>query len=132
MRSWHPRSWQPAPNTLKHTEIIAQIINEEGCRSRSSGSCLNAARAAPIKASGKKKDHSSLTCHYCNKKGHIKPDCRKKKKDEADKKKKEEVASSSSGNKAANSHVLVPTTATILEVDDNDITVSLYTAAKPR
>ena len=120
------------PNSLNHTEIIARIINKEGRRTRPTGSSLNAARAAPIKASGKKKDYSSLTCHYCNKKGHIKPDCRKKKKDEAEKKKKEEAASSSSGNKSANSHILVPTTATILEVDDNDITVSLYTAAKPR
>src|SRR6266850_1395916 len=52
-----------APSVLSHTEIIVQIINEEG-RWASSGSLLNAARAAPIKSSGRKKgkkDHSSLT-----------------------------------------------------------------------
>jgi hypothetical protein len=67
------------PDKLKHSEIIAQILNEEGRRSGSSSS-LNAAKAAPIKsAKGKKRDHSNLTCHYCNKKGHIKPNCHKKK-----------------------------------------------------
>jgi len=118
-----------APTTLQHSKIIARIINEEGHRSGSSNSSLNAARAAPIKSSGKKKkDHSDLTCHYCNKKGHIKPDCRKKKKDEEDKK-KDEKASSNGGNKAANSHVQETS---ITEVDDNDIAFSLYAADKPR
>jgi transposase InsO family protein len=121
-----------APSSLKHSEIIARIINEEGRRSGPSDSSLNAARSAPIKSSGKKKDHSNLTCHYCNRKGHIKPDCRKKKKEDAEKKKKEEAGSSAGGNKAANAHIAVPSTATITEVDDNDIGVALYTAAKPR
>jgi len=58
---------------LKHSEIIAWIINEEVRQSRS---LLNLAKVTPIKSnSNKKKDHTSLTCHYCNKKGHIKPDC---------------------------------------------------------
>jgi len=51
------------PTTLSHTDIIVQIINEEG-RWASSGSLLNAARATLIKSSGRKKgktDHSSLT-----------------------------------------------------------------------
>src|SRR6266850_7135010 len=90
-----------APSALSHTEIIVRIINEEGCRALS-GSSLNVARAAPIKSSGGKKgkkDHSSLTCHYCQKKGHIKPDCRKKKQDE-----KKEEGSSAGGSKLANSH----------------------------
>src|SRR5712671_2909717 len=83
-----------APDKLKHSEIITQIINEEAHRS---GSLLNSAKVAPIKSSSnKKKDHANLTCHYCNKKGHIKPDCRKKKKDEKDKKEKENAL----GNKA--------------------------------
>ena len=116
------------PTTLKHSEIIARIINEEGRRSGSSESSLNAARAAPIKSSGKKKNHSDLTCHYCDKKGHIKPDCRKKKKDEAERKKKEDASTSNSGNKAANSHVQE---ASIVEID-NDISISLYAAGKSR
>jgi hypothetical protein len=83
----------------------------------------------PIKGTGKgkKKDHSNLTCHYCQKKGHIQPDCRKKKKDDADKKKKEESGSGSSGNKAANSHVLVPMSASI-EGSMTNIGVALYAA----
>jgi hypothetical protein len=56
---------------LKHSKIIAHIINEEGHQSGSSDSSLNTARAAPIKSGNKKKDHSNLMCHYCNKKGHI-------------------------------------------------------------
>ena len=63
------------PTDLKHSKIIACILNEEGQWAGSSAS-LNVAKAAPIKSSGsKKKDHSGLTCHYCQKKGHIKPDC---------------------------------------------------------
>jgi hypothetical protein len=113
-----------APSMLSHSEIIVCILNEEG--RHSSRASLNAARAAPIKFSGRKKgkkDHSSLTCHYCQK-GHIKPDCHKKKQDE----KKEEGSSSSSRSKSANSHVLVPSMASIMEVADNEITASLYAA----
>ena len=40
-----------APNTLRHTEITARIISEEARRSGPSGSSLNAAAKAPIKAS---------------------------------------------------------------------------------
>jgi hypothetical protein len=117
------------PTSLKHSEIAARILNEEG-RQAGPSSSLNTAAKAPIKGTskGKKKDHSNLTCHYCQKKGHIQPDCRKKKKDDADKKKKEE-SGSSSGNKAANSHILVPTSASIDEVNDN-VGVALYTAER--
>jgi len=108
------------PEKLKHSEIITQILNEEGRRS-GSGSSLNVAKAAPIKsAKGKKQDHSNLMCHYCNKKGHIKPDCHKKKRDE-----KESVL----GSKAANMHVAVHTSASIEEINE-DLAVSLYAAQK--
>src|SRR5258708_6309381 len=62
-----------APSMLSHTEIIARILNEEGQCSGNSAA-LNAA-CAPIKSDGKKKrkDHSNLTCHYCNKNSHIHP-----------------------------------------------------------
>ena len=115
------------PTALKHSEICAGILNEEGRRSGPS-SLLNTASKALIKGSskGKKRDHSQLMCQYCQKEGHIAPDCCKKKKDEADKKKKEE--SSSSGQKAANSHQLVPTTTSIEEV--NDISVAFYAAKR--
>src|SRR5712672_1892326 len=111
-----------SPDQLKPSKIIAWILNEEGQRSGSALS-LNAAKA-PIKSQkGKQQDHSNLTCHYCNKKGHIKPDCRKKKKDEKDKKDKENTSS-----KAANTHVAVHTSASIEEIN-NDLHVSLYAAA---
>jgi hypothetical protein len=114
--------------SIKPSNISTWVINEEGRRSSPSAS-LNAAVCAPIKSSdkgkGKKQDHSALTCHYCSKKGHIQPDCRKKKKDDAEKGKKD--GASGSGQKAANSHVLVPTTASIKEVDeDNSVGVALY------
>jgi hypothetical protein len=120
--------------SLKPSDISARVINEEGRRSGPSAS-LNAAARAPIKSSdkgkGKKRDHSMLTCHYCGKKGHIQPDCRKKKKDDAEKAKKD--GASGSGQKAANSHVLVPTTASIKEVDeDNSVGVALYAAEHVR
>src|SRR5713226_5419555 len=71
-----------ALSMLSHTKIIARILNEEGWCSGNSAA-LNVARV-PIKSDGKKKrkDHSNLTCHYCNKKGHIQPDCQKKKWDD--------------------------------------------------
>ena len=116
-----------APSALQHSEIIAHILNEEGRRASGSAS-LNAARVSPIKnkSKGRGKDHSGLTCHYCQKKGHIKPNCRKLKKDEVDGKKKEEGSSAS--GKSVNSHVLVETTAFITEVTDNEISASLYAA----
>lgn len=115
-----------APSSLSHSEIIARILNKEGRRSGSSAA-LNSARA-PIKSDGKKKrkDHSNLTCHYCNKKGHIKPDCQKKKRDELGNKE------GNSSSKAANTHILTNTSASIEEVND-DLTAALYaTDAKPR
>ena len=125
-----------APTALKHTEITARILSEEACWSGSSGSSLNAAAKAPIKGKGKskKRDHSGLTCHYCNKVGHIKPDCHKRKKDEAEEKKKE---GSASGSKAANSHVKVasPSTewgASIEEVDNDEVGIALYAAERAR
>ena len=120
-----------APSALSHSEIIAHILNEEG-RHASSSVSLNAARAAPIKLAGKgKKSHSGLTCHYCQKKGHIQPNCHKKKKDDAEKSKKE-GGSSGGGSKSANSHVLVETSASIMEVIDNEITASLYATQSDR
>ena len=66
--------------SLKPSEIVARVLNEEGRKIGPSGS-LNAARAG-------NQDHSNLICHYCKKQGHIQRDCRKKKRDEA--KEKEE------------------------------------------
>src|SRR6266404_5550185 len=116
------------PSALKHTEISAHIINEEG-RHSSGSSSLNAARAAPIKGTkGKARDHSNLTCHYSKKKGHIQHDCHKKKKDEKDKEKKDKGSVSGSSTKAVNSHV-VETTASIQEVND-DMSVALYATSR--
>ena len=102
------------PTNLHSGNVVTHIQNEEGCRNGGSAS-LNA--IAPIKGKGngkasssKKEKHANLTCHYCNKKGHIKPDCQKKKKDEADGKKKDKESGSST--KAINSHI-VETTASI-------------------
>ncbi len=56
--------------TLLAEDIVTCAINEEGCRSLNSTS-LSAHNKAPIKSTaGKKKDHSTLTCHSCQKKGH--------------------------------------------------------------
>src|SRR6266571_6809169 len=93
-------------SSLKYSEITARILNEEGRKSGPSAS-LNAARA------GKNKN---LTCHYCNKKGHMERDCRKKKKDEAEKEEEDSSSSDSSDSKsesekAANALIYVPATA---------------------
>ena len=92
----------PASN-LKYSKITAHILNEEGWKLGPSAS-LNAA------CTGKnKKDKSTLTCQYCNKKGHIKHDCRKKKKDEAEQEEEDSSnldSSDSESHKAANTLVL--------------------------
>jgi len=95
-------------SSLKHSEITARILNEEGRKSGPSGS-LNTARAQ-----AGNQDHSNVTCHYCHKKGHIQRDCRKKKRDE---KEEEEDSTSESNNggsdseKAVNVAVRVPSDA---------------------
>ena len=117
------------PKNLHPGNIVTYIQNEEGHRNGGFAS-LNAIALIKGKGNGKassikKEKHANLTCHYCNKKGHIKPDCQKRKKDEADRKKKDKESRSSA--KAINSHV-VETTASIQEV--NDIGVSLCTVTK--
>jgi hypothetical protein len=98
-------------SSLKHSEITACILNEEGRKSGPSSS-LNTARAQ-----AGNQDHSNVTCHYCHKKGHIQRDCRKKKRDE--KEKEEEDSSSESSEegsdseKAVNVAVRVPSDAAI-------------------
>jgi hypothetical protein len=82
-------------SSLKHNEITARILNEEGRKSGPSGS-LNAARSV-------KQDHSKLTCHYCNKTGHIKRNCRKKKKDKAEEEEEEEDGSSTDSSSDSDS-----------------------------
>ena len=111
-------------DNLYLSDIVTYIQNEEGHRNGRSTS-LNA--IIPIKGKGngrasssKKEKHANITCHLCNKKGHIKPNCWKRKKDEADRKKMDKK--SGYGIKAVNSYV-VETTASIQEV--NDISVSL-------
>ena len=116
-------------DNLHLSDVVACIQNEEGCRNGRSAS-LNA--IAPIKGKGngkasssKKEKHANYTCHYCNKKGQIKPNCQKRKKDKVDGKKKDKESGSDA--KAINNHV-VETTASIQEV--NDISVSLCTITK--
>jgi hypothetical protein len=98
-------------SSLKHSEITACILNEEGQKSGPSSS-LNMARAQ-----AGNQDHSNITCHYCHKKGHIQQDCRKKKRDE--KEKEEEDSSSESSEegsdleKVVNITVCVPSDAAI-------------------
>ena len=111
---------------LKFSKITAHVLNEEG---RKSGPSTSLNLVAPIKTGKgkKKKDHSNLTCHHCGFKGHIKPDCRKQKREEAEEKKRKEEGSAESSKKAANAHVPVDTTASIEEVNDDELAVGLYT-----
>ena len=100
---------QPLP--LKHSEITARILNEEGQKLGPSSS-LNAARTG-------KQDHSNITCHYCKKKGHIQRDCRKRKNNEVEEEEEEEDSTLDSGSdsgdskKAVNMHVVVSSAAVL-------------------
>ena len=67
------------PTNLHAGDVVTHIQNEEGCRNGGS-TPLNAITLIKGKGNGKassskKEKHANLTCHYCNKKGHIKPNC---------------------------------------------------------
>ena len=114
------------PKDLSPQTIQDRILNEEGRRSGASAS-LN--KIAPIKRKGDKADKSKIKCYYCQKLGHKSNECRKKKKD-AEEKEKKEKGNSATTSKSVNAHI---TTASIEEIDDNnDLSVSLYAAARSR
>jgi len=123
-----------APTSLTPLIVQERILNEE---SRRAGPSASVNKVAPVR----RNDKSKVKCFYCDKPGHKSPDCRKKKRDEKEKKEKEkekekEKAGTSSGStsKSVNAHVqVVPTSATIEEISDNeDVRVSLYTARSTR
>ena len=98
------------------------ILNEEGQWPRPSAS-LN--KVTPIK---KKSDKPIYKCYYCQKAGHEANECWKKKKDVEEKDKKDKAVPVQTPSKAVNAHI-IPTTATISKItDDNDIRVSIYAA----
>jgi hypothetical protein len=120
-----------APKDLTPQIIQDRILNEEGRRSSASVS-LN--KLAPVK---KKSNKAQVKCYYCQKLGHKSNECRKKKRDteQKEKKEKEKGSASQTPGKAVNMHIsVVPATATIEEVaDDNDnLHVSLYTTMRSR
>jgi hypothetical protein len=118
-----------APKDLTPQTIQDRILNEEGCQSGASAS-LN--KVAPIK---RMSDKAQVKCYYCQKLGHKCNECRKKKRDTEQKEKKEKGSVAQTPGKAVNAHIgMVPTTATIEQVaDDNDnLHVSLYTAVRSR
>ena len=116
-----------ATSTLKNLSlqmIQEQILNEEGWQSGPSAS-LN--KVAPIK---RKSDKPAYKCYYCQKAGHKANECRKKKKDAEEKDKKDKAVLAQTPSKAVNAHI-IPTTATISKItDDNDIWVSIYAAMR--
>jgi hypothetical protein len=113
------------PKDLSPQMIQDRIVNEEGRRSGASAS-LN--KIAPIRKQG---DKSNIKCFYCTKVGHKSNECRKKKRDMEEKEKKEkEKGSGAQSTKSVNAHI---TTARIEEISDNDdLTISLYAAARSR
>ena len=114
-----------ATGTLKNLSlqmIQEQILNEEGWWSGPSAS-LN--KVTLIK---RKSDKPTYKCYYCQKAGHKANECQKKKKDAEEKDKKDKAVLAQTPSKAVNAHI-VPTTATISKItDDNDIQVSIYAA----
>jgi hypothetical protein len=120
-----------APKDLTLQMIQDHILNEEG---RWTGASASLNKLAPVK---KKSDRAQVKCYYCQKLGHKSNECRKKKRDteQKEKKEKEKGSASQMPGKAVNMHIsVVPTTATIEQVaDDNDeLHVSLYATAKLR
>src|SRR6266849_2949910 len=106
------------PKDLSPQKIQDRILNEEGQRSGVSAS-LN--KIVPIKKYGDKPDKSKVKCFYCQKLGHKRNECHKKKKD----KEAEKHGKGNGAQKSVNVHI-----ATIEEIDNNeDLPVSLYTAA---
>jgi hypothetical protein len=136
-----PESYSAVASTILATGVLTsldplvvqeRILNEESHRSGASAS-LN--KVMPVH---RNEDRNKVKCYYCQKPGHKSSDCRKKKRDKKDKKEKEKEKEkagmfSASTSKSVNAHVqVVPTTASIEEISDNDeVRVSLYTARSP-
>ena len=101
------------------------ILNEEGWWS---GPSVSLNKVAPIK---RKSGKPAYKCYYCQKARHKANECWKKKKDAEEKDKKDKAAPAQTPSKAVNAHI-VPTTATISEItdDDNNIQVSIYAATR--
>ncbi|KAI0055471.1 hypothetical protein BV25DRAFT_1928349 [Artomyces pyxidatus] len=125
------------PSQLTPDDVISRIYTAEGKPAEGSpdtglGGLHAVGRPLPMG----KKEKNDVTCHYCKKKGHISPDCRKKKADEKKKKASKSDGDGGGGgssNKAANSHVLdVPLMASIEEVVESNkfISVALYSAVR--
>ena len=125
-----------APDKLTPKMLQDRFINEEG--RRTDPASLN--KIAPVQKPGDKSDKSKIKCYYCQKTGHKRNVCRKKKRDDEeqsgkDKKDKDkDKDKSGSSGKSVNTHIVVPTTATITEIadDDEEIRVSLYSAVRSR
>ena len=115
-----------APKDLSPQTIQDRILNEEG---RQSGASMSLNKIAPIKRKGDKADKSKIKCYYCQKVGHKSTECRKKKKD-AEEKEKKDKGSGAQTTKSVHAHI---DTTRIEEITDNDnLPVSLYTAAQSR
>ena len=112
-----------ATGTLKNLSpqmIQEWILNEEGWWS---GPSMSLNKVTLIK---RKSDKPTYKCYYCQKAGHKANECQKKKKDVEEKDKKDKAVPVQTPSKAVNVHI-IPTTATISEItDDNDIWVSIY------
>src|SRR6266852_8043182 len=97
------------------------ILNEEG---QQSGASVSLNKITPIKKYGDKPDKSKVKCFYCQKLGHKRNECHKKKKD----KEAEKHGKGNGAQKSVNIHTTI-----IEKIDNNeDLPISLYTAAQLR
>ena len=106
-----------------------RFINEEG--RHTDPTSLN--KIAPVQKLGDKSDKSKIKCYYCQKTRHKHNVCQKKKQDDEeqsgkDKKDKDkDKDKSGSSGKSVNTHIVVPTTATITEIaDDNEEIIGCF------
>ena len=133
-----PKSYSAITSTILATRALTlldplvvqeHILNEESHWSSASASL---SKVVPI---CRNEDRNKVKCYHCQKPIHKSPDCWKKKRDKKDKKEKKKEKekagmSSASTSKSVNAHVqVVPTTATIEEIsNNNEVHISLYAA----
>ena len=83
------------PDDLTFNVVVARLLNEETRQQSgisSDGAQIKTEREATFAAMGGRPARGDITCHFCDKKGHYKSECREKMKwDESQEKKKDQA-----------------------------------------
>ncbi|KAJ7148834.1 hypothetical protein C8R46DRAFT_916656, partial [Mycena filopes] len=82
-----------APESLTFNGVVARLLNEETRQHSGTPITIKTEREATFVAAANRGSRADVICHFCDKKGHYKSECREKMKwDESREKKTEDRA----------------------------------------